>query len=70
MRGEFCIIQYVLTAVVEKGIEGYMKSIKIALSEMSRSAFRVRPWFEPGAWGGEWIKQNINDLNKNVIKYC
>lgn len=41
-----------------------------ALSRMSRSYFRVRPWFEPGPWGGQWMKERIPDLPQEKPNYA
>src|SRR5690349_22750008 len=45
-------------------------SLKTALSTLSQQVFRVRPWFEAGAWGGQWMKGNMQQLNKEEVNYA
>jgi len=45
-------------------------SVTSGLRKISRDVIRVRPWFEAGAWGGQWMKEHVSSLNKNEINYA
>lgn len=48
----------------------YAATVKRALLNMSTDVIRARPWFEAGTWGGNWMKENIPQINKKEINYA
>jgi mannose-6-phosphate isomerase class I len=49
-------------------MQGQIWSDSVAL--ITTRPLRVRPWFEPGAWGGTWIRDNIDGLETDVVNYA
>ncbi len=45
-------------------------TLRRTLRHLAQRPFRVRPWFEPGAWGGTWLKRRIPDLPQNEVNYA
>ncbi len=44
--------------------------LRDSLKHLALNCIRVRPWFEPGTWGGHWIKDRIHGLAPNVPNYA
>ena len=45
-------------------------AVRATFSQLTRSAYRPRPWFEPGAWGGQWLKTYVPGLAQAVPNYA
>jgi hypothetical protein len=45
-------------------------ALRRGLAQLATSCFRVRPWFEPGPWGGQWIRQHMPQLAQDVPNYA
>ncbi|PLW96739.1 MAG: transcriptional regulator, partial [Marinilabiliales bacterium] len=46
------------------------ETLRKSLKQMSENYFRVRPWFEPGPWGGHFMKKHFPQLNPDVPNYA
>ncbi len=44
-------------------------AVDAGLQKASKSPFRVVPFFDPGPWGGQWMKE-ICDLDRNVPNFA
>lgn len=45
-------------------------TLREGLQEMTSHAFRPRPWFSPGIWGGDWMKERFGELAQDVPNYA
>ncbi|GGB19692.1 ROK family protein [Puia dinghuensis] len=46
------------------------KVLRDGMRAMATNLIRARPWFEPGVWGGQWLKQHIPALSPEEVNYA
>ncbi len=44
--------------------------LRAALDAMATNYFRIRPWFLPGPWGGQWMKKRFPGLAPDAPNYA
>lgn len=44
--------------------------LRAGLDRLTRGTVRARPWFEPGPWGGQWLKRAIPALTPDTPNYA
>lgn len=47
-----------------------LDSVTRGMRSMAGNLIRARPWFEPGVWGGQWLKQHIPALSRAEVNYA
>ena len=45
------------------------EGVRLGLAEAVRRPFRVAPFFDPGVWGGQWMKE-VCDLDRSAVNYA
>jgi mannose-6-phosphate isomerase class I len=63
-----------LDFVLDTNKPGQPKMVKASLvttglEKASRRPFRVVPFFDPGPWGGQWLKE-VADLDRSAVNYA
>jgi mannose-6-phosphate isomerase class I len=44
--------------------------LRSSLDALAGAPFRARPWFEPGVWGGQWLRERIPALPRTAPNYA
>ncbi|CAF0786064.1 unnamed protein product [Adineta steineri] len=45
-------------------------SFRHALKHIANEPLRVRPWFQSGSWGGQWLKTVCENISKHAKNYA
>lgn len=46
------------------------RDLYAGFDQLSRKPIRARPWFAPGAWGGDWMKEHFPQLSREEVNYA
>ena len=60
--------------VLDTNIQGQPKmatreAVEAGLKKAAKQPFRVVPFFDPGPWGGQWLKE-VCDLDRSAVNYA